>query len=296
MAQPPKPALTISQQVNLLATRGLALTPQDEKHLTRLLNDCSFSRLAEYWRPFEADPVTHHFKTGTTVALIAEVYHYDAALRSILADGLGVFEVALRSRLGYQVATSIDPYRYLDTTVYDARTVQRGGTTVWARDELVADLRRDLDRSKEPFITAFKRRNQLPPIWSAMEVLSLGSVSKMYRLLADQTIRRNIARGFGYPNPAFAESVFHSLTVLRNVCAHHARIWHRTSIQIAPRVLKRLKTDPDQAIYQSTPWSWLVVLADLVDTIQDDCTFSGRLWAHIDAHPQYIDGLKYPTL
>ncbi|MCL1837969.1 MAG: Abi family protein [Propionibacteriaceae bacterium] len=87
----------------------------------------------------------------------------------------------------------------------------------------------------------------------------------MYRLLADQPIRRSLARSFGYPNPAFAESVFHSLTVLRNVCAHHARLWHRTSIQIAPRVLNRLKTDPDKAIYQATPWARLVVLRSASD-------------------------------
>jgi abortive infection bacteriophage resistance protein len=130
-----------------------------------------------------------------------------------------------------------------------------------------------------------------------MEVLSMGSVSKMYRLLADQTIRRQVARSFGYPNPAFAESVFHSLTVLRNVCAHHARLWRRTGIQIAPRVLNRLKTNLDQTqtIYQSTPWAWLTVLADLVDTIQNDNAFSQRPWAHVDTHPQYLDAYSIPS-
>jgi len=123
----------------------------------------------------------------------------------------------------------------------------------------------------------------------------MGSVSKMYRLLADQSIRRQVARSFGYPNPAFAESVFHSLTVLRNVCAHHARLWHRTGIQIAPRVLNRLKIDPDQSIYQSTPWAWLVVLADVVDTIKGDATYSHHLWAHVNAHASYVNGLRHPA-
>ncbi|MCL2737117.1 MAG: Abi family protein [Propionibacteriaceae bacterium] len=264
--------------------------------MTRLLADRSFSRLAEYWRHFETDPITHHFATGTTVAVIADVYDYDATLRRMLTDGLAIFEIALRSRLGYQISTAHNPYDYLDPASYIPQTVRRAGTVVALRDELVADLRRDLDRSKEDFIAPYRRRGDLPPLWSAMEVLSMGSVSKMYRLLVDQQIRRDITRGFGYPNPAFAESVFHSLTVLRNVCAHHARIWHRTSIQIAPRVLNRLKTDPDTSIYQSTPWAWLVVLADLVDTIRGDHVYSDRLWAHVDTRPQYIDGLTHPSV
>ena len=162
------------------------------------------------------------------------------------------------------------------------------------RDELIADLRRDIDRSKEDSIVGYRMQNQTSPLWVAMEVLSLGSVSKMFRLLDDQTIRFNTARGFGYPNERFAESVFHSLTVLRNVCAHHARLWHRTNLQIAPRVLNRLKTDPDQSIYQSTPWAWLVVLADLVDTVQQDNAFSRRLWAYVSTRPDLRSGLQHP--
>jgi len=59
-------------------------------------------------------------------------------------------------------------------------------------------------------------------------------------------------------------------------------------------VLNRLKTDTDIAIYQATPWAWIVVIADLVDTIHTDHTYSATLRAHIAAHPEYLEGLKYP--
>ena len=292
---PRKPALTVTDQLSLLAARGLPLAPVDKQLMGRLLMDRGFSRLAEYWRHFETDPATHRFAAGTTVDTIIGAYDFDATLRRHLADGLGVFEIALRSRLGYHISVSQDPYRYLEVASYIPQTVRRGGATVFLRDDLIDDLRRDLDRSKEDFIVRHRRQGVIPPLWTAMEVLSLGSVSKMYRLLADQTIRYQIARGFGYPNPAFTESVLHSLTVLRNVCAHHARLWHRTGIQIAPRVLNRLQTDPDKAIYRSTPWAWIVVLADLVDTIRADTSYSTHLWAYIARYPQYEDGLKHPV-
>ena len=292
--QNPKPALTITQQIALLRSRGLTITRADDQRLARLLADRSFSRLAEYWRHFETDTVTHQFTPGTTVTAIADAYGFDERLRRIVADGLGVFEIALRSRLGYQISTRLNPYSYLNPAIYIPRTTIRGWSTVFLRDELIVDLRRDLDRSKEEFIVAYRRSGQTAPLWTAMEALPMGSVSKLYRLLADPAIRRDVAASFGYPNPAFAESVFHSLTVLRNVCAHHGRLWHRTSIQISPRVLNRLMTDPDQTIYRSTPWAWLVVLADLVDTIQGGSVYSQLLWGHINSHPNYIAGLTHP--
>lgn len=151
-----------------------------------------------------------------------------------------------------------------------------------------------MSRSQEDFIAKALRVDETPPLWDAMEVLSLGTVSKMYSLLADTDVCHKVARSFSYPNARFAQSVFHSLTVVRNICAHHARVWNRTNVQVPPTVLNRLKIDSDLSIYQSTPWAWIVVLADIVDTIRRDRTYSQLLWAYIDSHPEHVDGLKRP--
>jgi abortive infection bacteriophage resistance protein len=156
-------------------------------------------------------------------------------------------------------------------------------------------MTRDLGRSKEAFITGYTHRGATPPIWLATEAFTLSTISKMYRLLDDQTIRHAIARGFGYPNARFAETTFHSLTVLRNLCAHHARLWHRADIQYAPPVLNRLQTDPDKSIYHRTPWAWITILADIVARIDHNTGYHDRLWTLIDDHPALIDGLKHPT-
>ena len=38
----------------------------------------------------------------------------------------------------------------------------------------------------------------------------------------------------------------------------------------------------------------LDTLADLVDTIRRDKTYSSKLWAHIDSRPDLRDGYQYP--
>jgi len=156
------------------------------------------------------------------VSNLAASYEFDSHLRHQLAEGLEVFEITLRSRLGYFLAVGGATYTYRQQATYRSAIGQQQNST--ARADLLAEIERDLGRAREDFITTALRRGDTPPLWDAMEVLSLGVVSKMYSLLADQTIRHQVARSFGYPNARFAESVFRSLTVVRNVCAHHARV------------------------------------------------------------------------
>jgi abortive infection bacteriophage resistance protein len=296
MAPHPETPLGITAQVTLLESHGLVVaTANDRLVLGRLLADNGYSRLAPYWRHWQLDPARGNktFLPGTTVTQIVDVYAFDATLRHILAEGLARFEIALRSRLGQEMAIAGALFTYNDPAFYIQP--RHGSRTVDARQELLDSMSRELDRSKEAFITGYTRQGDTPPVWLATEAFTLSTVSKMYRLLNDQTIRHAIARGFGYPNARFAETTFHSLTVLRNICAHHARLWHRADIQYAPPVLKRLQTDPDKAVYHRTPWAWMTILADLVARIDHGSAYPDKLWAHVDSHPGHRDGLKYPT-
>jgi len=292
-----KPPLSITAQIELLVQRGLPVPEEDKLRLARLLTDNSYARLARYWRYLQIDPGHGHeeFQPGTIIDDLADAYQYDKELRRIMADGLQDFEVTLRSRLGYFMSVAGATYTYRSPTLYRTQIMGKGNQARQARQELLDNIDGELERSREEFIVSALAKSDTPPLWDAMEVLSLGTVSKMYSLLTDENIRHTVARSFGYPNARFAESVFRALTVVRNVCAHHARVWNRTSIQIPPPVLKRLKTDPDKNIYQSTPWAWLVVLTDLVDMIRRDHTYSTLLWGHVNSKPEHIDGLKHPV-
>ena len=291
----PETPLGITAQITLLESQGLlAATHNDQLALGRLLADNGYSRLAPYWRHWQADPAhgDKRFLPGTTVAQIADVYAFDATLRHILSEGLARFEIALRSRLGQEMAMAGATFTYDDPEFY---IQPRQGGPVDARQDLFDSMNRELSRSKEAFITGYTRRGGIPPVWLAAEAFTLSTVSKMYRLLGDQTIRHTVARSFGYPNARFAETTFQSLTVLRNICAHHARLWHRADIQYAPPVLKRLQVDPDKTIYHRTPWAWMTILADLVATIDHDDAYPDELWGHADSHCDYVDGLKHPS-
>ena len=122
----PKPPLSILDQIALLAQRGLEISDADTIPLARLLIDNSYARLARYWRYAQIDPAHGNktFITGTTVSSLADAYTFDSGLRHLMSHGLEIFEITLRSRLGYFMAEAGEAYTYRDAATY--RTTSRG--------------------------------------------------------------------------------------------------------------------------------------------------------------------------
>lgn len=157
------------------------------------------------------------------------------------------------------------PCGYLEAATYEYRH--------GARDRLLESIRKDLDRSEERFAKHYRTRGEPMPIWAAVEVMSLGATSKMYGLIADvEGVLKPLATRFDLKH-SHAARTFRAMTVLRNVCAHHGRIWNRShGIELeAPR---KVQTEREKSIYKNTPWAWIMTLAHLVDAARSDHTYS----------------------
>lgn len=187
-----KPARTIAEQIDLLESRGLRLGAGERNRLPRLLMSHGYYRLSGYWRYFQVAP-----------HLGDDRFRPDATLDDIES-----------------------PTSYLRRDAYCAQVVARDGQIVELRDELLLDIRRELRRSKEDFIAHHRRRGVPVPVWAAVEALTFGAVSKIYRLIDDGDVRYSVAKSFGL-DPKRTESTVRALAVLRNVCAHHGRLSNR---------------------------------------------------------------------
>ena len=77
----------------------------------------------------------------------------------------------------------------------------------------------------------------LPPVWAVCEVMSLGLLSRWYANLKPMATRTAIASVYGLDQRVF-ESWLHHLTLIRNACAHHSRLWNR-------RVLRDTQPAPE---------------------------------------------------
>ena len=92
----------------------------------------------------------------------------------------------------------------------------------------------EYNRSDEQFVKAFKQKysDTFPPSWITLEITSFGTMSILYQQLKPGLPKRNVAAAFGVSDVVFA-SWLHTLVYVRNICAHHARLWNR-SLGIRP--------------------------------------------------------------
>ena len=82
---------------------------------------------------------------------------------------------------------------------------------------------------KEPFIKWFKSKytsESIPPSNMALETLSLGKLARLYKALKNKDGKSEIAKEFNLPTSALT-SWFIYLANVRNICAHHSRLWNK---------------------------------------------------------------------
>jgi abortive infection bacteriophage resistance protein len=213
----PKPALSYRQQAEQLMARGLAIADLDSA-LERLRH-CNYYRLGAYWLPFEANHATHRFKTGATFEQVIRLYDADHALRLVVLEAIGQIEVSVRSQWAYQFGHSHGPHAHLE------RSLARN-STFW--DENLFSLRIEVKRSREVFIRHLRAtyQEELPPIWAACEVMTFGLFSRWYANTGPMQVKKQVAAAYGLSVPVL-ESWLRHLALVRNVCAHHARLWNR---------------------------------------------------------------------
>lgn len=244
-----KPAITVEQQVALLRARGLQI--QDEERAGLFLQAVSFFRLTPYMRPFQVpgDP-DHGFRPGAGFRQLSKLYDFDRRLRLLIIDAIERIEVATRAAISNHMGPAYGSHWYLDRAMfknhYDhtrllstiestqqkalqdyRREVARIDRLVRASEARKAELarRRAQESYARHYILTYEKP-ALMPGWAMLEELTLGDLSHLFKGLASDNDRKMIARRLAVPAPLL-ESWLHTLTTIRNICAHHGRLWNR---------------------------------------------------------------------
>ncbi|STX29793.1 AbiD phage protein-like [Legionella beliardensis] len=206
-----KPFKTIEQQIELLVKRGLIIN-NDTAHYLQHLN---YYRLSGYWIPFQEDLKTHNFKKGTTFSSVLNLYIFDRELRLLLLDVIERIEVSVRTQWAYHFAEDYGPEAYFNCELSKNR--------YWHAQNLII-LKKDIERSDELFIKHFLPDN--PPIWAICEIISFGLLSKWLKDLKPSKTRNKIGKIYNLDYSVLISFIEH-LAYLRNLCAHHNRVWNR---------------------------------------------------------------------
>ena len=191
----------------------------DENKAKKWLENISYYRLSGYWYPLLADKKNHIFKPDADFETAFRLYKFDCELRKLIISELEKIEIAVRTQMAYVLSTSNNPFWVENATLFANPQLYQS---------TIDKIREEFDRSDEEFIIAFKSKysNPLPPSFMLLEITSFGTLSRLYDNLKPGKPRKEIAKRFGLPDKVFA-SWLHSFVYIRNVCAHHARIWNR---------------------------------------------------------------------
>lgn len=80
----------------------------------------------------------------------------------------------------------------------------------------------------------------MPPAWKTLEVASVGTLSKIYKNMNDNNVKKQVVRGINIPQLKCMQSWLSTLIIVRKTCAHHARLWN-THISLVPRMNERMR-------------------------------------------------------
>lgn len=194
----------------------------DELRALGCLGHINYYRLRAYWIHMEGpkDPATgdHCFQPGASFEDALALYVFDRKLRLLTLDAIERIEVSVRTRWANHLARAYGPHAHLDASHFRNRNQH-------ARS--LEDLSKEMDRSTETFIkhltTAY---DEPPPIWAACEVMSFGQLSRWISNLKLRQGRKAIATAYGLDAQVLV-SFLHHLATVRNLCAHHNRLWNR---------------------------------------------------------------------
>ena len=228
-----KPALTIAEQIQRLQNRGLFIP--DPERAAHYLGNISYYRLRAYTYPFQNnEDANHPFTQAITFEEILNLYVFDRQLRLLLFNAIEKIEIAFRTQIIYRYALAYGAFWHLNTELYN-------NSHYFAQH--IAALDKEIFRSKETFIEhyiATYTEPATPPAWMALEVSSMGLLSKIFsNLRRDKGPKDEITRYFGVKDVDTIENWLRCFSLLRNLCAHHSRVWNRrmTKMKIPRKTL-----------------------------------------------------------
>jgi abortive infection bacteriophage resistance protein len=300
-----KPWLPVSGQVEKLASRGVDVGAHADAE--RLLRAAGYYRLTGYLYPHresitEVDDegntrirVLSEYVPGTSLDHAQKLLDFDRELRMLVMDGIERIEVSLRMQLGYvlgEVSTFAheDPANFVPAFT-EKHTDPETGELTSNHAEWLQRVRDRRDDSQESFVAHFREKyDGQMPIWALTEILELGHIGRLYGGLQNSHATA-IAQAYNAPSKKVMSSWIASLNYVRNVAAHHARLFNRKLVRAPSRpkagavpLLDHLR-DAASAKEVLGLYNALAVAAYLLRSIDSGCGWPERIVALMSTFP-----------
>lgn len=312
-----KPWKSYEEQLDLLMSRGLAVT--DRSRALDYLQRIGYYRLSGYWYPFRerSGPfifldqqgrkpakkkrnvvrvALDQFRPGARFEDAVKLYVFDKRLRLLAMDALERIEIALRVDISHTLG-EIDPVAYLRPELFHESFSRdlNNGKGLTRHHEWLGRHARLINESKEEFVRHNKAKYGLPLIiWVACEVWDFGTMSRLYAGMREEE-QDAISAKYGVHNGRTFATWLRSLNYLRNVCAHHSRLWNRNIVD-QPRLpstgeIAWVGPFEDDSHLRARCYLLLRIARHLLQVVNPSSSWPERVKAHLETFPD-IDHLS----
>lgn len=266
---------TFEEQVEILKSRGLVISDFD--FAIRTLQRINYYRLSAYTLSLKKND---QFYPNITFEHVIALYEFDRRFRYLIMEMVEQVEIAFRTHISYHIAHTYGPLGHLEPEHFRNH------------DLFLAELEKEISRSQETFIKHhFEKYEGKIPVWVAIEILSFGSISKLFSNM--KNIDKNQIAKRNYRVPAiYLVSWLKCLSYIRNICAHYGRLYNRslTSKPRLDRKSKKLGIDRDKI------FSHVYILKELIPDRGKWADFITRLEALLTEYKEVVqlDRIGFP--
>lgn len=222
---------TIEEQIDILRSRGLKI--EDEKRAADFLLCNNYYRISGYSLTLRKNDV---FASTATFQNIMDIYNFDRELRNLLLKFLEIIEVKFKSIFAYEFSKMYGAEGYLNEQNFvDAGKYKK----VLKKVEEQRDSRLPHEAYLKHFIIDLQDN---VPLWAIVDVLTISDISQLYAI-SGKEVRDAVADDFGLTGNKRASVLgefMHSMTIIRNLCAHDSRLFNRL-FERKPSLNKREK-------------------------------------------------------
>lgn len=290
-----KPYLTFEKQLALLQGRGLRVT--DQAAALTYLQRIGYYRLSAYWYPLRRPGTPQMglqradtFREDSTFEHALALYVFDKRLRLLVLDAIERIEVALRVDVSYRLGAH-DAFAHKNPALLHGNFTKKVNSTTGRTpyQSWLDKHRQMVARSREDFVQHYQQRYGEPfPIWVAVELWEFGMLSTFYQGM--RMVDKNaISARYGLPDGQLMQSWLRTLNFVRNVAAHHSRLWNKNLVDQPklPQTGVMPAFDPwiGNPAAASRLFAALCILLHLIRMISPRSSWPARLQQLLDSFP-----------
>lgn len=208
---------SIEGQIEILQARGLAI--DNLEHAKDFLYRNNYYRVSGYSLTLRNHDV---FSKTANFQNIVDIYEFDRALRHILLKYIEIIEVTIKSIYAYEFSKRHGSTEYLNSAHFTdadkhAEIITKAEQQKVSRLPHEAYLKHFVEDLKEAI-----------PLWAYVDLLTISDISFLYSI-SELDLKVDVANAVGLKKRGdeLLGRFMHSMTIIRNLCAHGDRLYNR---------------------------------------------------------------------